>query len=104
MGLPTIGAGDNFFAIGGHSLLAIQLHRVLKDRLALTGLGVTDVFRFPVLGDYQRHVAGLSGAGQPKPAAKPQVQPQPQPAAPTSAADDPMARRRAMRAQLRQRE
>ncbi|AUH34291.1 MupA/Atu3671 family FMN-dependent luciferase-like monooxygenase [Paracoccus tegillarcae] len=105
LGLSTIAAKDNFFAIGGHSLLAIQLHRVLRDRLAVSGLGVTDVFRFPVFGDYQRHVAGLTGSAQPqKPAAPAAPQPRAESTAPQAGADDPMARRRAMRAQLRQRE
>ncbi|WP_299839780.1 MupA/Atu3671 family FMN-dependent luciferase-like monooxygenase [uncultured Paracoccus sp.] len=101
LGLPSVGVRDNFFAIGGHSLLAIQLHRTLRDRLGLASIGVTDVFRFPVLGDYQRHVAGLAGAG--KPAVKP-IEAAPRAVAPPTAqvaADDPMARRRAMRAQLR---
>ncbi|TRW95781.1 LLM class flavin-dependent oxidoreductase [Paracoccus sp. M683] len=110
LGLQSVGAKDNFFAIGGHSLLAIQLHRVLRDRLALASLGVTDVFRFPVLADYQRHVAKLSGVGST--AASPK--PAPVQAAPITARadavgsvpadDDPMARRRALRAQLRNRE
>ncbi|MFV0303277.1 MAG: MupA/Atu3671 family FMN-dependent luciferase-like monooxygenase [Paracoccus sp. (in: a-proteobacteria)] len=100
LGLPAVGARDNFFTIGGHSLLAIQLHRTLRDRLGLTALGVTDVFRFPVLGDYQRHVAGLAGAVQaPKPT--PPARLETPSAAVPAAGDDPMARRRAMRAQLR---
>ena len=106
-------ARDNFFALGGHSLLAIQLHRTMRDRLALPRLGVTDIFRFPVMGDFIRHVATLAPANSasPVPASAPVGAPAAPAAAPAPAAvaetpsgqggDDAMARRRALRAQLR---
>lgn len=113
LGVPQIGARDNFFALGGHSLLAIQLHRTMRDRLALPRLGVTDIFRFPVMGDFIRHVATLAPANSasPVPASAPVGAPAAPAAAPAPAAaaetpsgqggDDAMARRRALRAQLR---
>lgn len=98
LGLAEINARDNFFAAGGHSLLAIQLHRTLRDRLGLTRLGVTDVFRFPVLADFIRHAEGLAEGTPPVVAPeRPPVAPAPAPAAP----GDTMAARRALRAQLR---
>jgi natural product biosynthesis luciferase-like monooxygenase protein len=46
--LPSVGINDNFFDIGGHSLLAVQVHRQLC--LALDRkLAITDVFRFPTI-------------------------------------------------------
>ncbi|MDS9466348.1 LLM class flavin-dependent oxidoreductase [Paracoccus sp. MBLB3053] len=113
LGVPQIGARDNFFALGGHSLLAIQLHRTMRERLALPRLGVTDIFRFPVMADFLRHVVSLAPTGETadKPvapptaaeassrAASPSVAPVPEPA--VAAAGDAMARRRALRAQLR---
>lgn len=125
LGVAQIGPRDNFFALGGHSLLAIQLHRTMRDRLALPRLGVTDIFRFPVLADFQRHLASLAPAtaavaapvkpAAPAAPAAPVVVPTlaPAPAAavaapPPAAApvapqvDDAMARRRALRAQLRE--
>ncbi|SMG39517.1 MupA/Atu3671 family FMN-dependent luciferase-like monooxygenase [Paracoccus sp. J56] len=113
LGVEQVGPRDSFFALGGHSLLAIQLHRTLRDRLALPRLGVTDIFRFPVMGDFLRHVANLVPANDAAPAAAaapPVVTAQtPAPAAPVAApaatpsvaGDDIMARRRALRAQLR---
>ena len=110
LGVPQIAPRDNFFALGGHSLLAIQLHRTMRDRLSLPRLGVTDIFRFPVMADFIKHVAGLgtvaapaqaAGAAPPMPAvAKPAVA---EPATAESAppVDDAMAKRRALRAQLR---
>uniref|UniRef100_UPI00289A9ED7 phosphopantetheine-binding protein n=1 Tax=Paracoccus sp. TaxID=267 RepID=UPI00289A9ED7 len=116
------GSRDNFFALGGHSLLAIQLHRTLRDQLGLARLGVTDIFRFPVLEAFQRHVSGLAPAQSPvikveTPAAAPKVAPSVAPAVaaePVVAAvvrptppvseglGDVMAQRRAMRQRLRQ--
>lgn len=108
LGVAQIGLRDNFFALGGHSLLAIQLHRTMRDRLALPRLGVTDIFRFPVMGDFVKHVAGLAGGTPVKPAtpvvvATPAPAVEQSPAVPEQPAlvDDAMARRRALRAQLR---
>jgi hypothetical protein len=61
-GLPKVGLRDNFFALGGHSLLAVQAHRRLAERLTV-GIGVTDIFRFPVVGDLARHLSGGHDAG-----------------------------------------
>lgn len=115
LGVQQIAGKDNFFALGGHSLLAIQLHRTLRDRLGLARLGVTDIFRFPVFDAFQKHVLKLAPSGaMSKPvqttvppsvvAAAPRTVAPLAPAAPAMAAeqDDPMARRRALRAQLRQ--
>ena len=57
LGVQQVAPRDNFFALGGHSLLAIQLHRTMRDRLSLPRLGVTDIFRFPVMADFLKHVA-----------------------------------------------
>ncbi|MTH34211.1 LLM class flavin-dependent oxidoreductase [Paracoccus limosus] len=117
LGVAQIGPRDNFFALGGHSLLAIQLHRTMRDRLAVPRLGVTDIFRFPVMADFVKHIAGLAGAAGvaanraavPGGVVTPPRAAEPSPAAPVApvaaeppaAADDAMARRRALRAQLR---
>lgn len=108
LGVAQIGPRDNFFALGGHSLLAIQLHRTMRDRLALPRLGVTDIFRFPVMADFLKHVATLAPANAPS--AKPAVTVAPPPSVaapsapppqPVAQGDDAVARRRALRAQLR---
>jgi natural product biosynthesis luciferase-like monooxygenase protein len=56
-GLPKVSLRDNFFALGGHSLLAVQAHRSLSERLSVP-IGVTDIFRFPVVEALARHLAG----------------------------------------------
>lgn len=109
LGVAQIGPRDNFFALGGHSLLAIQLHRTMRDRLALPRLGVTDIFRFPVMGDFMKHVATLAPSNTapaaritvPEPASNAGSPVAPAPAGPVVDPDDAMAKRRALRAQLR---
>lgn len=90
LGVARVGAKDNFFALGGHSLLAVQVHREITTALSGQGaakLSITDIFRFPVLGQLAAHLDD-----------GPKVAPQ---AAGNDRADaraDAMARRRAMRA------
>jgi natural product biosynthesis luciferase-like monooxygenase protein len=48
LGLERVGAKDNFFDIGGHSLLAVRLHRLLRETLERP-LALTDLYRFPTV-------------------------------------------------------
>lgn len=110
LGVPKVGAKDNFFALGGHSLLAVQAHREIRADLgaAAARLSITDIFRFPTLAALSAHLEGAAKPAQLRP-----VAPQPLTAAPPQAANsapvagvsdradaraDAMARRRAMRA------
>ncbi|NBB96599.1 MAG: LLM class flavin-dependent oxidoreductase, partial [Alphaproteobacteria bacterium] len=94
LGVARVQASDNFFNLGGHSLLAVQAHRDLRARLNMPGLSITDIFRFPVLGDLARHLDAKQ-----RPAASAKVRPlHPEPGAATQPDRmDAMARRRAMR-------
>jgi natural product biosynthesis luciferase-like monooxygenase protein len=92
LGVPQIGPADNFFNLGGHSLLAVQAHRALRDRLNMPGLSITDLFRFPVLGDLARHLDTKFAPAAPVVAAAVPAEP------PASGRMDAMSRRRAMRA------
>ncbi|MCU0762778.1 MAG: LLM class flavin-dependent oxidoreductase [Hydrogenophaga sp.] len=56
LGVPQVGAKDNFFALGGHSLLAVQAHREIKQALNTTKLSITDIFRFPTLSALAAHL------------------------------------------------
>lgn len=85
LGVPKVGARDNFFSLGGHSLLAVQAHRELRDGLGLAKLTITDIFRFPVLSQLVTH---LEGPKAPPVATEDRA----------GARLDAMARRRAMRA------
>jgi acyl carrier protein len=48
LGVAQIGATDNFFDLGGHSLLLVQVHDQLKQRLEVE-LPLIDLFRFPTV-------------------------------------------------------
>lgn len=97
LGVASIAPSDNFFEIGGHSLLAVQAHRDIRQKMTASKLSITDIFRFPVLKDLSARVEELTGgAGGPGQSATPTV-------APTSPVKTEMRssaieRRRAMRA------
>jgi len=56
LGIDTLGTNDNFFALGGSSLLAL---RVAIELRASSGfdVGPIDVFRFPTARSLARHLA-----------------------------------------------
>ena len=53
--LDKVGTRDNFFDIGGHSLLAVQVHRHLCAGLDRP-LPLTDIFRFPTVQSLSAHL------------------------------------------------
>ncbi|MCH9649661.1 MAG: amino acid adenylation domain-containing protein [Deltaproteobacteria bacterium] len=73
LGAATIGPHDNFFDLGGHSLLLVQV----EAELQALGLKVTvvDLFRFPTIRSLATHLASQNqGGGEasvPVPAAQP---------------------------------
>ena len=89
LGVPQIGAKDNFFALGGHSLLAVQAHREIKQVLGSSKISITDIFRFPTLSALAAHLDD-------KPRDTPEAAAESAERAQMRA--DAMSRRRAMRA------
>jgi acyl carrier protein len=62
--LETIGVEDNFFEIGGHSLMAVTVHRRLEEVFE-KNFSMVEMFRYPTVGtlaDYLRR----NGASRPK--------------------------------------
>jgi amino acid adenylation domain-containing protein len=49
LNVEKIGVHDNFFDLGGHSLLVIQLHSRLRQRLGRQDLTVVDLFIHPTI-------------------------------------------------------
>jgi natural product biosynthesis luciferase-like monooxygenase protein len=49
LGLQKVGIQDNFFDLGGHSLLVVRLHRRLQGTLPKP-VSLTDLYRFPTIG------------------------------------------------------
>lgn len=67
-------ASDNFFAIGGHSLLAAKVVTRLRQRFGVA-LAVRAMFDHPVLGDLALHLDALRAASPTSdPAADPDIE------------------------------
>ena len=63
LGVDRVGLNDNFFLIGGHSLLAVQAHRSLKADVA-PELTITDLYRFPTVSGLAHHLSNRDQADQ----------------------------------------
>ncbi len=63
LGMAQIGAADDFFALGGHSLVATRLVSRVRSLMGRE-IAVRAVFQYPQLGDLARHIAGQSAAAE----------------------------------------
>ncbi|MEK9504802.1 MupA/Atu3671 family FMN-dependent luciferase-like monooxygenase [Gaopeijia maritima] len=61
LGVPEIGTEDNFFDAGGHSLLVVQLHRILTERIDRP-LSLVDLYRFPTIRSLAEHLSAEAPA------------------------------------------
>jgi len=55
--LPALGVEDNFFDLGGHSILVVQVNTKLREALK-RGISLVDLFRFPTIRSLARHLSG----------------------------------------------
>jgi len=53
--LDQVGIEDNFFDLGGHSLLVVQMMSVLKEQLKLE-LSITQLFQYPTIRDLAKNI------------------------------------------------
>ncbi|MEQ1873208.1 MAG: MupA/Atu3671 family FMN-dependent luciferase-like monooxygenase [Ilumatobacteraceae bacterium] len=60
LGNLSIGIDDNFFDVGGHSLLVVRLHRRLQETLGRV-IAMTDLYRFPTVRTF---TASLAAGGK----------------------------------------
>ena len=60
LGAERVGLHDNFFDLGGHSLLLIRMEGMLRDTLGPAGRGVQviDLFRHPSVASLAEHLEG----------------------------------------------
>jgi natural product biosynthesis luciferase-like monooxygenase protein/amino acid adenylation domain-containing protein len=68
LNVERVGATDNFFDLGGHSLLTLRVHGRLKN-IVDRPVTITDLFRFPTvrsLAEYLGGAAADTGASQQK--------------------------------------
>ncbi len=59
LGLSNVGISDNFFDLGGHSLLVVQVQRRLKEDMGCE-IAVTDMFRYATIQSLAAHIAGVA--------------------------------------------
>lgn len=57
LGLAEVSVTDNFFDLGGHSLLVIQVQRRLKEQFGKE-IAITDMFRYSTIKALADHVGG----------------------------------------------
>ena len=55
LGLERVGTHDNFFDLGGHSLLVVKAHRELSS-LCDIPIALTDLYRFPTIHSLVEHL------------------------------------------------
>jgi natural product biosynthesis luciferase-like monooxygenase protein len=59
--VPSVGTRDNFFDLGGHSLLVVQVHQRLTASLQLS-FPITDLFRYSTVQAIAGHLAKRQAA------------------------------------------
>jgi amino acid adenylation domain-containing protein/non-ribosomal peptide synthase protein (TIGR01720 family) len=64
LGVPAVGADDDFFQLGGHSLVALRVAARIAQALGRT-VSLKALFTHPVLADLARHIDRESAAAGP---------------------------------------
>ncbi|HYO14949.1 MAG TPA: amino acid adenylation domain-containing protein [Thermoanaerobaculia bacterium] len=80
LGVEEVGAGDNFFDLGGHSLLLVELQARLAERLG-EEVALLDLFRNPNVASLARFLEQRAAAGVEEPAPVPVPRRRPAPGA-----------------------
>ncbi|MGZ5847986.1 MAG: MupA/Atu3671 family FMN-dependent luciferase-like monooxygenase, partial [Ramlibacter sp.] len=57
LGLEAVGTTENFFDLGGHSLLVVQVQRRLREATGQE-IAITDMFRLPTIRGLAAHLSG----------------------------------------------
>ncbi len=64
LGLAQVGTTDNFFDLGGHSLLVVQVQRRLREACGRE-VSITDMFRLPTIRSLAAHLTAHLGGSAP---------------------------------------
>ena len=56
LGLESVGIFDNFFDLGGHSLLMIQVHNQLRERFKFD-VSLVELFEYPSINSLAEHLS-----------------------------------------------
>jgi hypothetical protein len=60
LGVTRVGAYDNFFDLGGHSLLLVEAQRKLQAH----GVSVVEMFQYPTVSTLARRIQSERGNGE----------------------------------------
>jgi hypothetical protein len=66
--VERLGTRDNFFDVGGHSLLLAQIHDQLRERLG-AHVSILDLFRYPTIAALAAHLRQGAVTSDGRPAA-----------------------------------
>ncbi|MEA2175559.1 MAG: hypothetical protein QOD00_3151, partial [Blastocatellia bacterium] len=64
LGLERVGTEDNFFDLGGHSLLMAQVHTKLREILK-TDVPVIELFKYPTVSSLAKYFSQSQEDGRP---------------------------------------
>ncbi len=65
LGVKQVAGEDNFFALGGHSLLGVKMIGAVQEKLTLGDeLKPADLFEFPTLAEFSVHVRALTAPSE----------------------------------------
>lgn len=59
--VPSVSADDNFFDLGGHSVLLHMVRDRIDERLGLSP-PLVDLFTYPTVRSLARHLSSMEGA------------------------------------------
>lgn len=60
LGVKTVKPDDNFFALGGHSLMAVKLISAIQERMGVGDeLKLADILEYPTLAAFADHLQAL---------------------------------------------
>jgi len=65
LGVKKIKQDDNFFALGGHSLLGVKMIAEIQAKTGLEDeLKLSDLLEFPTLGAFTQHLESLAAPSE----------------------------------------
>ena len=65
LGVKRVSPDDNFFALGGHSLLGVKVLAEIQTRTGIEEeLRISDLLEFPTLGAFTAHLASLQAMAE----------------------------------------
>jgi acyl carrier protein len=65
LGVKHVGPDDNFFALGGHSLLGVKLITAVQEKMQLDAeLALSDLLEYPTLAGFADRIAALAAPSE----------------------------------------